>query len=48
MIGAMKTTLSLRDDRVARAKTREVKESTTLSKGIEEGLPIRSSGKGRP
>jgi Family of unknown function (DUF6364) len=37
----MKTTLNLRDDLVARAKALATKESTTLTKMIEEGLTLR-------
>ena len=41
MIGSMKTTLNLRDDLVAQAKALAAKESTTLTKMIEEGLALR-------
>ncbi len=41
MIGFMKTTLNLRDDLVAQAKALAAKESTTLTKMIEEGLTLR-------
>jgi hypothetical protein len=37
----MKTTLNLRDDLVAQAKALATKESTTLTKMIEEGLSLR-------
>ena len=41
MIMAMKTTLNLRDDLVAKAKALATKESTTLTQMIEEGLTLR-------
>jgi hypothetical protein len=41
MLGDMKTTLNLRDDLVAQAKALATKESTTLTKMIEEGLALR-------
>jgi hypothetical protein len=37
----MKTTLNLRDDLVAQAKALATKESTTLTRMIEEGLTLR-------
>jgi hypothetical protein len=40
-IEIMKTTLNLRDDLVAQAKALAAKESTTLTKMIEEGLALR-------
>jgi hypothetical protein len=44
----MKTTLNLRDDLVARAKALATKESTTLTKMIEEGLALRLRRKKTP
>jgi hypothetical protein len=41
IIATMKTTLNLRDDLVAQAKALAIKESTTLTKMIEEGLALR-------
>jgi hypothetical protein len=38
---AVKTTLNLRDDLVAQAKALATKESTTLTRMIEEGLTLR-------
>jgi hypothetical protein len=37
----MKTTLNIRDDLVAQAKALATKESTTLTKMVEEGLTLR-------
>ena len=37
----MKTTLNIRDDLVAQAKALAAKESTTLTKMVEEGLTLR-------
>ena len=44
----MKTTLNLRDDLVAQAKTLAAKESTTLTRMIEEGLALRLRRKRAP
>ena len=41
IIENMKTTLNLRDDLIGRAKALAAKESTTLTKMIEEGLALR-------
>jgi hypothetical protein len=41
MLDFMKTTLNLRDDLLAQAKALAAKESTTLTKMIEEGLALR-------
>ena len=41
----MKTTLNLSDDLVARAKSLAIKERSTLTKLIEEGLALRLSRK---
>jgi hypothetical protein len=41
IINGMKTTLNLRDDLIARAKAVATRESTTLTKLIEEGLTLR-------
>jgi hypothetical protein len=37
----MKTTLNIRDDLVAEAKARAIKEASTLTKLVEEGLSLR-------
>lgn len=42
----MKTTLNIRDDLVAQAKALATKESTTLTKMVEEGLTLRLRRKG--
>lgn len=43
MISAMKTTLDLNDRLVAEAKARAVRERTTLTRLVEEGLRWRLS-----
>ncbi len=49
MISGMKTTLNLHDALVTRAKSAAVRESTTLTRLIEEGLMLRlRRGRARP
>jgi len=48
MLGSMKTTLNLRDDLVIQAKALAAKESTTLTKMIEEGLALRLRRRSAP
>lgn len=41
----MKTTLDIRDDLLTRAKALAVKERSTLTRMVEEGLALRLRGK---